>query len=148
MSRTNTDLLDSSEASGADVRRRLDTDIVGWFVTTRVGGRPHAVPVWFLWRGDRALIMSEPKTVKVANVRRSPHALLHLHTDETGNGVVVLTGTATISDRPSTQWLDEIGADYTAKYAEGMKSFGMGLEAIAQQFSTVIEFRPESLTAC
>lgn len=141
------DLLSSSEASGADVRRRLDTDTIGWFVTHRPDGRPHAVPVWFLWRGDRALIMSEPKTVKVANVRHSPHALLHLHADETGNGVVVLTGAATISERSSTQWLDEIRADYTAKYAEGMKSFGMGLEAIAEQFCTVIELRPESLTA-
>ena len=43
--------------------------------------------------------------------------------------------------------LDEIRDDYTAKYAEGMKSFGMGLEGIAEQFSTVIEFRPTSLTA-
>ncbi len=141
------DLLDSSEAAGAEVRRRLESDIIGWFVTTRPDGRPHAVPVWFLWRGDRALIMSEPKTVKVANVRHSPHAVLHLHTDATGNGAVVLTGTATINERSATQWLDEIRDDYTAKYAEGMKSFGMGLEGIAEQFSTVIEFRPTSLTA-
>lgn len=142
-----TDLLGSSEAPAADVQRRLDTDAIGWFVTTRPDGRPHAVPVWFLWRGDHALIMSEPQTVKVANVRHCSDALLHLHTDETGNGVVVLTGTATISDRSATAWLPDIGDDYTTKYAEGMKRFGMGLEAIAAQFSTVIEFRPASLTA-
>lgn len=144
---TNAFSLDSSEAASAEVRRRLDSDVIGWLVTMRSDGRPHAVPVWFLWRGDHALIMSEPRTVKVDNVRRSPHALLHLHTDETGNGVVVLTGAATISGRTASEWLGEIREDYTAKYPDAMTSFGMGLDAIAEQFSTVIEFRPAALTA-
>lgn len=139
--------LDTSEAAAADVRRRLDSDVIGWFTTVRADGRPHAVPVWFLWRGDRAIIMSEPGTVKVENVRRSHHALLHLHTDERGNGVVVLTGTATIGEHSSADLLDDIRDDYTAKYAAAMADFGMGLDAIAERFSVVIEFRPTSLSA-
>ncbi len=55
--------LGTSEAAAADVRRRLDSDVIGWFTTVRADGRPHAVPVWFLWRGDRAIIMSESGTV-------------------------------------------------------------------------------------
>jgi PPOX class probable F420-dependent enzyme len=139
--------LGSSEASASAVERRLQSDTISWLVTTRPHGRPHAVPVWFLWHDGRLLIMSEPDTVKVKNLRRSPHALLHLDTDATGNGVVVLTGPAVISERSSREWLPAIGDAYTAKYADGMKSFGMGLEAIAERFSVVIELTPDSLTA-
>ena len=144
---TSTFDLGASEASADAVSRRLETDIIGWFTTVRPDGRPHAVPVWFLWWCGRALVMSEPQTVKVKNVRRSPQALLHLHADATGNGVVVLTGTAAISDRSSTQWLTEIREPYQAKYAQAMRNFGMGLDDIAQQYCTVIEFTPRSLTA-
>ncbi|MEI2778446.1 MAG: pyridoxamine 5'-phosphate oxidase family protein [Tetrasphaera sp.] len=138
--------LDTSEASAETVQQRLESDIIGWLTTVRPDGRPHAVPVWFLWQGNRALIMSEPITQKVENVRNAPHTLLHLHTDETGNGVVVLTGTAAISNRSSTEWLPEIRESYTAKYAAAMERFGMGLNAFAEQFSLVIEFTPTTLT--
>ncbi len=139
--------LGSSEAPAEAVAQRLDTDIIGWFTTVRPDGRPHAVPVWFLWWGGRLLVLSEPDTVKVRNVRDTAQALLHLHADSTGNGVVVLTGPARISDRSSTEWLDEIREPYTAKYAAAMVSFGMGLDAIAERFCTVIELTPTALTA-
>ena len=105
------------------------------------------MPVWFLWRDGTAMIMSEPHTVKVANVRHDSPALLHRHTDETGNNVVILSGTATISERDSAQWLPEIGDAYTAKYAEGMRRFGSGLDEIAAQYSTVIVLTPTHLDA-
>lgn len=119
--------LGSSEAPAEAVSRRLDTDTIGWLTTIRRDVRPHAVPVWFLWHAGVVLIMSEPDTVKVKNIRRNPHALIHLHADPSGNGVVVLDGRATISDRTSTQWLAEIRESYTPKYADAMVAFGMGL---------------------
>lgn len=139
--------LGSSEAPAEGVSRRLDTDTIGWLTTIRRDGRPHAVPVWFLWHAGAVLIMSEPDTVKVKNIRRNPHALIHLHADPSGNGVVVLDGRATISDRTSIQWLAEIRESYAAKYADAMVAFGMGLDDIAATFSTVIVLTPQSLTA-
>jgi PPOX class probable F420-dependent enzyme len=139
--------LGSSEASAEAVEERLRSDTIGWLVTTRKDGRPHAVPVWFLWWEGALLIMSEPDTVKVRNVRRSPHALLHLHADATGNGVVVLSGAAGISERSAADWLPDIRDAYSEKYAAGMESFGMGLDAIAERFSTVIVLTPDSITA-
>ncbi len=139
--------LGSSEAPAHAVANRLATDTIGWFVTVRPDGRPHVVPVWFLWRDGRALVMSEPDTVKIKNLRQSPYAALHLHADATGNGVVVLNGTAAISERPAAQWLPEIAEAYTHKYAEGMRAFGMDLEPIADRFSVVIELTPTSLSA-
>ena len=139
--------LGSSEAPAEVVASRLETDIIGWLATVRRDGRLHAVPVWFLWWDGRVLVMSEPNTVKVANVRRDPAALFHLHADATGNGIVVLNGTAAISDRNFTEWLPQLRAAYSTKYADAMVNFGMGLDAIAEQYSTVIELTPQSLTA-
>ena len=91
--------------------------------------------------------MSEPRTAKVANVRPGSPALLHLHTRDDGDGVVVLSGPAVISDRTAPQWLPEISDAYTAKYAEAMMAYGMGLVAIAEKFNVVIELEPTDLQA-
>ena len=103
----------------ADVLARLADDHIGWFTTVRADGSPHAVPVWFLWHAGRLLVMSEPRTAKVTNVRRGSPALLHLHTRADGNGVVVLSGPAVISDRTAPQWLPEIGEAYTRQVRRG-----------------------------
>ena len=139
--------LDRADPVHADVLARLAADHIGWFTTVRVDGSPHAVPVWFLWHAGRLLVMSEPRTAKVTNVRRGSPALLHLHTRADGNGVVVLSGPAVISDRTAPAWLPEIGEAYTAKYAEAIVAYGMGLEAIAEKFHVVIELAPTDLQA-
>ncbi len=147
MPATPTLVLDPADPVHADVLERLATDHIGWLTTVRADGSPHAVPVWFLWHDGLLLVMSEPRTAKVTNVRRGSPALLHLHTRTDGNGVVVLSGPAVVSDRPSTEWLPEIGEAYTAKYAEAMVAYGMGLEALAEKFSVVLQLEPTDLQA-
>lgn len=132
-------------ASHADVLARLERDIIGWFTTVRADGSPHAVPVWFYWHDGRALVMSEPDTAKVRNVRRGSPVLLHLHTRADGDGVVILEGRGEFSERTSSEWLPEIGEGYQAKYAEAIAAYGMPLEAIGEKFSTVIEVVPTRL---
>ena len=139
--------LDPTDPVHADVLARLASDHIGWLTTVRADGSPHAVPVWFLWHDGRLLVMSEPRTAKVANVRRGSPALLHLHTRDDGNGVVVLSGPAVISDRTASEWLPEISDAYTAKYAEAMMAYGMGLVPIAEKFNVVIELEPTDLQA-
>jgi PPOX class probable F420-dependent enzyme len=139
--------LDPADPVHAEVLARLTTDQIGWFTTVRADGSPHAVPVWFLWHSGRLLVMSEPRTAKVSNVRRGSAALLHLHTRADGNGVVVLSGPARISDRTAGEWVPEIGEAYGAKYADAMVAYGMGLAAIAEKFSVVIELEPTDLVA-
>ncbi|WP_392543900.1 pyridoxamine 5'-phosphate oxidase family protein [Oryzobacter telluris] len=140
-------VLDPTDATHVAALERLGSDVIGWFTTVRADGSPHAVPVWFYWHEDRALVMSEPDTAKVRNVRRGSPALLHLHTRADGDGVVILEGSAAISERSSTEWLPEIGEAYTAKYAAAMEAYGMGLEAIAEKFHVVIEVVPTKLQA-
>lgn len=138
-------VLDPTEH--AEVLQRLRTDDIAWFTTVRADGSPHAVPVWFFWHEGRALVMSEPDTAKVANVRRGSPVLLHLHTRADGDGVVILSGWAEVSERPTPAWLPEIGEAYAAKYADAMVAYGMGLEAIAEKFHVVLEVVPTRLQA-
>ena len=140
-------MLDPADPVHAEVLARLASDDIGWLTTVRADGSPHAVPVWFLWHDGRLLVMSEPRTAKVTHVRRGSAALLHLHTRADGNGVVVLSGPVRLSDRTASEWLPEIAGAYTAKYAEAMEAYGMGLPAIAEKFSVVIELTPTGLVA-
>ena len=98
----------------------------GWPPTTSAGSPPcaptgHRTPCRCGSSGThgRLLVMSEPRTAKVTNVRRGSPALLHLHTRADGNGVVVLSGPAVISDRTAPQWLPEIGEAYTRQVRRG-----------------------------
>ena len=40
---------------------RLESEQIAWIGTTGRDGYPHAVPIWFLWTGGRALVFSEPQ---------------------------------------------------------------------------------------
>lgn len=137
--------LDPSDVAQAAVLERLRTDLIGWFTTVRSDGSPHAVPVWFFWHDGRVLVMSEPDTAKVRNVRRGSPVLLHLETAPGGDGVVVLSGPCVVSERSSTEWLPEVGEAYEAKYREAIAAFGMSLPDIAAKFSTVLELTPTRL---
>lgn len=137
--------LDPSDPAHAAVLERLATDVIGWFTTVRADGSPHAVPVWFFWHDGRVLVMSEPDTAKVRNVRRGSPVLLHLETEPGGDGVVVLSGPGSVSERSSTEWLTEVGEAYEEKYRDAIVAFGMSLPDIAARFSVVLELTPTRL---
>jgi len=134
--------FDPADARHARSLARLESEQVAWFGTIGRDGFPHAVPIWFLWRDGRALIMSEPETAKVRNLRENDHAIFHLETGDDGEQWTILRGTAAISPEPSMQWLDRIEADYTAKYDEWMQRLGLTTRSMAEHYSAVIEFTP------
>jgi Pyridoxamine 5'-phosphate oxidase len=80
-----------------------------WICTTRADGRPHAAPVWGLWRDDGVLFGTSPASVKGRNLARDPRFLIHT---ESGDDVVILEGV--LEKVP----FDDAAADaYEAKYA-------------------------------
>jgi hypothetical protein len=52
---------------------------------------------------------------------------------------------APVSQRPAADWLPEFRDGYVATYAKAIEDYGMGLDDIAAQFSTVLT--PTHLTA-
>lgn len=140
-------LLDPANEVHVRAQRRLDTEQVGWLTTIDPGGFPHAVPVWFLIHADTVLIMSEPHTAKVRNIRLNPHALFHLEAGPDGDELTVLQGLASLSERSSSEWFPEIGRTYAAKYADGLVGIELTAETMAEKYSRVIQLQPSKLIA-
>jgi len=70
---------DFTTPHGQRATERLHTEEVIWLTTIGGDGTPQPSPVWFLWEEDTVLIFSEPKTPKVANIRRSPNSTTREH---------------------------------------------------------------------
>ncbi len=62
-------LLDLSQPKHAHIDRRLRTGPIIWLGSVRPDGRPHLVPVWFLWDGTTITIYSQPKAQKIRNLQ-------------------------------------------------------------------------------
>ncbi len=62
-----------------------------WISTASTSGRPHAMPVWGVWLGDRFVFSTSPASRKARNLRANPQVAVHL---EDGNVVIVVEGRA------------------------------------------------------
>lgn len=143
-----TSLLDSADPAHAKALTMLEDELIAWFVTSAADGSPRAVPVWFFWQDERMVVMSEPKTGKVAAVRRGAPVLMHLQAGGPfGDDVVILHGTAEVSEQSMADWLVDNNDAYVAKYREAIESYGTPMDEIAEKFSTVIVFTPERIQA-
>jgi PPOX class probable F420-dependent enzyme len=141
-------ILDSTDPVQAKALRMVEHDLIAWFVTIANDGSPRAVPVWFFWQGGRVMILSEPKTGKVAAVRRGAPVLIHLQAGGPfGDDVVILHGTARISERSTPEWMAENREAYVEKYGDAIDDYGTPVDEMARQFNTLIEFTPERLQA-
>jgi PPOX class probable F420-dependent enzyme len=91
---------------------RLLTDARNyWVCTVRPDGRPHAAPVWAVWRDGCVVFSSPDSTVKARNLVANAHATVHL---ESGDEVVIVDGQASRVD--DDEELHALGAAFTAKY--------------------------------
>lgn len=84
-----------------------------WVSTTRPDGRPHAVPVWFIWDGRNVYFISARRLQKSRNLARQPWIVVHLGD---GDDVVILEGSVEIITEPAE--LDRVDAAYRAKYVD------------------------------
>ena len=62
-----------------------------WLTTVRPDGRPHSAPVWHVWNGGRFYVVTQPKAVKAANIRRNQAVVLS-HPDP--HAVIIVDGRA------------------------------------------------------
>ena len=91
-------LLDPDRADDAHTSGRLATETVIWLGTTRPDGRPHHVPVWFLWRDPLVLVFSMPGTQKLRNIGHMGAVTLTLDSADSGRDIVILEGRASLAD--------------------------------------------------
>lgn len=120
-------------------REHLAHDVVGWLTTVAGDGTPQSSVISFLWEGETILFYSQPDTPKLRNIARSPLVSFHLQSDDYGDHMLIIEGTAA-QDRtvpPS----DEHPA-YRAKYREPLHHWDMGEAETARDFSVPIRITP------
>ena len=116
---------------------RLKRENAIWLVTAGRDRRPQAVPVWYLWDGTSFLIYAQPG-IKVRHVRENPNVELHLNSDEAGEDVVRVTGSATI---PKSQPPADKERAYLRKYRSQILNRGMSVEDFAAKYRYPIRVR-------
>lgn len=84
-----------------------------WISTTRPDGRPHAVPVWYVWDGRNLYFISDRKLQKSKNLAQQPWIVVHAGD---GDDVIILEGISTIVK--NTDELNRVDDAYRAKYVD------------------------------
>jgi PPOX class probable F420-dependent enzyme len=125
-------VLDASTEFGQRAARRLREAIIGWLTTITPDGAPRPVPVWFLWDGDRSMLLySRPGKRKLANIEANPHVSLNLDSDGYDADIVICWGEMSLSDDPPATEVP----GYIAKYAQPIADLGWTPESFAADFS-------------
>jgi PPOX class probable F420-dependent enzyme len=91
-------------------RARLEKARNLWIATVRADGRPHLVPIWFVWDGARLYVCTSPDSIKARNLDRNGRVALAL---EEGDHPIICEGTARALDQP---WPAEVVRLFDAKY--------------------------------
>ena len=129
-------MIDETSPFGERAARRLREEKLAWLTTVDGKGAPQPIPVWFLWDGDRTvLVYSREPTPKLRNIRRNPRVSLNLDGNGEGGDIVVLLGEARISeDDPPASRLPA----YVEKYEEYMDRNGWSPDEFARLYSVPI----------
>jgi PPOX class probable F420-dependent enzyme len=130
---------DLANPKDAHVDERLRKNLIIWLSSVRPDGRPHLVPVWFLWDGKNILIFSQPNTQKIRNLQQNTNVILALDDTKDGEDVVMLEGIAEFLNDPA---VNPTLPAYAAKYNSELKSMGYTAEAMAAEYAQAIRITP------
>ena len=136
-------LIDSQTKFGVRAARRLREDFIGWLVTVGQDGTPQPNPVWFVWDGSSLLLYSMPDQAKLHNIARNPRVALHLDSQDRGDDIVVVTGTAVVD--PNAPPVHD-NRSYLQKYAAEIKRIDQGTpEEMGRTYSVAIRITPSKV---
>ena len=136
---TRTAQADQTQRCRPSIEAALRDDPVVWLSSVQSDGRPHLVPVWFLWDGDRILAFSKPHARKVDNLRDQPSVMLAVGTPGPEFDVELIEATAELPDEPATSVIPE---GFGAKYRELLHRAGLTVQRFAEVYSQPIVLRP------
>lgn len=90
---------------------RLAREKIYWVSTANLQGRPHAAPVWGIWKANRFFFETDPKSAKGRNLSKNMSLVVHL---QDGNDTVILEGSA--RREKTAKVLNQLRKDYVKKY--------------------------------
>ena len=121
------------------VEAALRDDPVVWLSSVQADGRPHLVPVWFHWDGERIVAFSKPHARKVDNLRGQPQVMLAVGTPGPDFEVELIEAIAELPDTPAA---DVMPAGFGAKYRELLRRANLTVHRFAEVYSQPIVLRP------
>ena len=121
------------------VQAALESDQVVWLSSVLPDGRPHLVPVWFHWDGERIVAFSKPHARKVHNLRRRPSVMLAVGTPGPDFAVELIEATAEIPAAPAA---DLMPSGFGTKYRDLLRQADMTIQRFAAIYSQPIVLRP------
>jgi len=117
----------------------LREDPVVWLSSVQRNGRPHLVPVWFCWDGERIVAFSKPGARKIENLRSRPDVMLAVGTPGPDFDVELIEATAELPDAPSSTLMPPA---FGQKYAELLRRANLTVQRFAEVYSQAIVLRP------
>jgi PPOX class probable F420-dependent enzyme len=121
------------------VEAALRDDAVVWLSSVQSDGRPHLVPVWFHWDGERIVAFSKPNARKVDNLRDRPSVMLAVGRAGPDFEVELIEATAELPEQAADEVMPE---GFGAKYRELLHRAGLTLQRFAEVYSQPIVLRP------
>jgi PPOX class probable F420-dependent enzyme len=121
------------------VEAALREDPVVWLSSVQSDGRPHLVPVWFHWDGERIVAFSKPHARKVDNLRDKPSVMLAVGTPGPDFEVELIEALAEVPDAPAATLMPE---GFGAKYRDLLRRGGLTVQRFAEIYSQPIVLRP------
>jgi PPOX class probable F420-dependent enzyme len=121
------------------IDRLLSQETTVWLSTVRPDGRPHLVPIWFSWDGQRLFVASKPNAVKVRNLRSNPRVMLALGDPDEDFDVGLVDAVAAL---PQTRTRELLPAGHFEKYAAQMTQIGLSRDAYCETYSQPILIEP------
>jgi len=110
-------------------RERLKHEANVWIATVRSDGRPHIVPVWFVFVNQRFYLCIQPASVKARNLRRDDRVSLSL---EDGSRPLTCEGRACFLTAP---WPVKVAQAFRRKYDWDLSG--------ETEYTAMIEVTPE-----
>ncbi len=127
----------------AERRRHADAalrrDPVVWLSSVQPDGRPHLVPVWFHWDGERIVAFSKPHARKVGNLRDQPVVMLAVGTPGPDFEVELIEAIAELPEAPAVEVMP---VGFGAKYRDLLRRAGLTAQRFAEVYSQPIVLRP------
>ena len=132
---------DSTTGPGpaSTAHRALVDDPVVWLSSVQPDGRPHVVPVWFHWDGERIVAFSKPNARKVDNLRDQPSVMLAVGTPGPDFEVELIEATAELPASPAADWMPE---GFGSKYRDLLRRAGLSLQRFSEVYSQPIVLHP------
>ncbi len=133
--------IDTGTPLGKRVTERLRTEKAIWLTTVGPDGTPQPNPVWFLWNGATSVVVyNRADAFRLEHVRSRPAVSLHFDGDGVGGNIVVVAGTARVSEDvpPAVQ-----NAEYLRKYESGIARVSGSVETFGAAYpvALVVELR-------